>query len=414
MRLSALTACAFVVPAALLAQKAPPRPSPIPTLADVNEKSPPIAELPKHRLKLTESRRIDGKSTGIREVRGVEVGPRGEVGIEFVGPNPGDYFGKVAIFDSLGRRLWSIKSGPDEEIGSISAFGWRTSDVWIYDQRFDQIALVDHGTVTKSLELPTWIRPSMADRNKYPVFGRVDVLSFLGDGSFIGIPRSPHTLASGSAFDSTKEIVAHISDGGVIDRTIAAIPDYNAEWQQQYGQWRRSGGEGTFPAAKSPLLTRQWPKFVVSWDGARTAIVSADSSHGAVDSVTVTVKDAKGTTVFVRSFAFARKSWSDQQVDSLINAHSPRLDATARADRARAFRRVVPDVESTFIGSDYSVWITLRQAGSRPVVGIDPNGQIIGTLYLPISWSIKGADHGAVWLMDGRPVIKDLVRYTWR
>jgi hypothetical protein len=405
-------------PALLAAQAKPkPKPSPIPTLAEVNAKAPSVPGLPTHRVALTESRRIDGKRWGTVAISTMNSGPRGEVAVVTNGSVGGaqNSYQTLALFDSTGRRLWSINTGRDAELGSIGSFGWGKPSFWVFDGRFNQIALIDRGTVTRSLEMPTWIRPSWTERKNYPVFGSFYVESFLDDGSMVGTPSRPHSVGAGAAFDSTKEVVVHATADGVIDRTIADVPNYTTEWRRQYDEWARSGANGNFPPAKSTLNTRQWPMYRVTWDGTRVGLVSADSSHDAVDSVTVTMHDGKGVKVFTTRFAFPRRSWSDAQVDSLAKERYPRLEPALRRERARSMRRVVSDVDHFLVGGDGSVWVTMRDMGGAwPVVGIDPAGRIIGTLYLPRTYSIVGADKGAVWLVDKRNTIKDLVRYTWR
>jgi len=411
-----LSRLALIVPAIAAAQ-ANKKPSPIPTVAEVNAGTPNLPGLPTHRLTLTESRRIDGKRSGVVQVLDVNLGPRGEMAVKTVGSIAGraNSYQTLSLLDSLGRRQWWVNSGRDGEIGSFSSFGWRSSDFWVYDARFSQIALLERGVVTKSLEMPTWIKPGWNDRKNYPLFGAFEVYSLQDDGSMVGLPRRPHAVASGAAFDSTIQVIVHVSDEGVIDRTLATIPSYDAAWLHEYQEFRRSRREGSFPPPGSRLLTTQWPRYQVSWDGKRVAMVSADSSHGAVDSVTVSMRDGKGAILYSTRFAFPRRSWTEAQLDSVARERYPRLDPGARAERAAGMRRVISDVESLVIGSDGSAWITLRNDGGPwPVVGIDPTGRIIGTVYLPRTYSMRAAERGALWLVDGRPVVKDLVRYSYR
>ena len=408
-----------VGPSVSSAQKAPPKPVVIPSLADVNERSTPLPELPRARLKLTPTRTIQGAKETLEQVAGVAVGPKGQLAVlGRFNSQPASARGiyqSLRLFDSTGRRLWSINAGGDQEIGWFDAIGWRDGGMWVSDERNSQIALVEHGEVTKSIEIPSWVRPDWNHRKSFPVFGRVSILAVLADGSYIGMPSRPHSLMGGAQYDSTKNYILHFSDGGIIDRMIAAIPSYDYDWQQGLREYRRQNATGPYPPADSPLRMKQYPKFHVSPDGARTVVVSVDSSRAAVDSITVVAKSATGSDVYRQRFAFPRKSYSNEQIDSIMMERYPRASTGERARRAAGYPRISPDIDYFVLGADYSVWITLREGnGVRPVVALDPMGKILGTLYLPRTYSCVAADRDGVWLVDNRSSVKDLVRYRYR
>src|SRR4051812_38484233 len=133
--------------------------------------------------------------------------------------------GDMIAFDSTGKPLPGKQpvGGPkDPEITFIAALGWVGKTMWVHDPRSDQIALVDPQLkVTKSLETPKWVRPTWADRRKYPVFARFEPLAVYPDGSWLVVPSSERSLVDTPDYDKSMRYFLRVTESGSIQRAIA-------------------------------------------------------------------------------------------------------------------------------------------------------------------------------------------------
>jgi hypothetical protein len=398
--------CLAVSSAVVGAQKpavAPPKPVAPPKRADANAQTAAIPGLPQ-RLRLIEGPAIDGKKEKFEGDLSVNVGPSGQVVVR-------SRWDMLKAYDSTGRRLWTLDIGREGEVGDVAALGWRGSQVWISDRRFSQIALIENGIVTKSLELPTWVRPTWTNRKSFPVFGLVEVYALLGDGSMMVVPSRPHALVGTVGYDSTKQYVLHVTENGIIDRTVTKLPSFDVA--RRAAMARAFANQSDNRPSIWPLPAEYWPRLRVSPDGMRTVTVTVDTTHAVSDTIVVAAVNEKGGPVYVRKFGFPRKTYTQSEIDSIALARFPKSSAADRAKRAKSLTRSLASVRDVTLGRDYSVWITMREIdGAKAVVGIDAAGQFAGTIYLPRTFWLKGADRNALWIIDYRPILRDVVRYT--
>src|SRR6185436_1117682 len=98
-----------------------------------------------------------------------------------------------------------------------TAVGWDANGTWVSDAAWGQIALLDqYGNVTKSVELPDWVRPSFANRKSFPVFEQMRVFSRYPDGSMLVIPRNTAmSVASATAYDQDATYLVKINEDGI-------------------------------------------------------------------------------------------------------------------------------------------------------------------------------------------------------
>src|SRR6266550_3480248 len=96
-------------------------------------------------------------------------------------------WGEIVPYDSTGTALpWRVKTGfrDDSEIGYANRAGWisGTNTMWVADLRYSQVVLIDaKGTVTKSIEYPSWVHPTWAQRRAYPVFASMEPYAIYSD-----------------------------------------------------------------------------------------------------------------------------------------------------------------------------------------------------------------------------------------
>jgi hypothetical protein len=275
--------------------------------------------------------------------------------------------GEMVAFDSTGKQLpykQTIGGPTDPEIRYAERFGWAGKTMWVWDPPSSQIALVDPQLkVTKSLEIPTWIRPSWADRRKYPVFGRMGAMAVYPDGSWLVVPSSPKSLVDTPEYDKTMSYMVRINENGSIQRTIARVP------------WLPNAPRGGRPDAGKKSSSRNFAFWLASADGSRILIGVPSTTAGDSNHV-ITVINEKGDTIYSRSMFFA--------------------------DPVAAAR----------IGRDGSAWLQLRgRTGDRTWLGLDPAGRERGTITFENNTFIHDADASRLWTTEKVGNTQLLVRY---
>jgi hypothetical protein len=382
---------------------APARPAP-PRRIEANIPTLGITMLPGPRLKLKEGPAVDGVRERLDRLDAVNLGPNGQMAVRI-------NYNTIGVFDSIGRRLWRIELGRGGDLGNFGALGWRGSEMWISDRRFAQIALMDRGTVAKSLEIPTWIRPAWNNRKTLPVFGQADILGLFADGSMVLIPYNPHSLmGEATEYDSTMVYVVRTTEAGLVQNIITKYHSF--DFIDRGARIRAYRGDS---GAIAPRIAAKeyWPRLRISSDGARIVTVTVDTTHPAIDTIVVEARNDRGVQVFTRKFGFPRKEFSEAQIDSIAAVRYSRSSPADRAMLAKGIPRNLPSVRDVVLGRDYSVWVAFRSTNSaEPIVGLDGTGQPIGTTYVPETFQLKAADRGILWIADYRISLKDIVRYT--
>lgn len=275
--------------------------------------------------------------------------------------------GDMIAFDSTGKQLpykQTIGGPTDPEIRYAQAFGWTGKTLWVWDPTSNQIALVDPQLkVTKSLETPTWIRPTWADRRKYPVFGRMGAISVYPDGSWLVVPSNPKSLLDTPEYDKTMSYMVRINENGSILRTVARIP------------WLPNAARGGRPEAGKKSAPRNFAFWTPSRDGNRVVIGVPSTTTGDTSHV-ITMIGEKGDTLYSRPMFFA---------DPVASAH---------------------------VGRDGSVWLQLRgRTGDRTWLALDPSGHERGTVTFENSAIIHEADGSRLWTTEKIGNTQVLVRY---
>jgi hypothetical protein len=358
---------------------------------------PGFARLPGPTLRIADSIRIDTKVAKLENPITVFPGPKGGLIVY-------SQWRSVTAFDSLGRRSWS--KGDDQrdrrEVAEVTAFGWRGdgTEMWVSDAAWSQIALLDrYGNVTKSLELPSWVRPTFSNRKAFPVFESMRVFSLYDDGQMLVMPRGDNLSAAAKDFDQNASYLVRINEDGIIQRTVAKFPSASILAKDKDGEFRYI----------SPV--HPWG-YRVSPDGKRIYIVSVDTLAPKTDTVVVRALGEKGDTVFVKKFAYPALTFSETQIDSLGRLQWGN-DTEYRERRTKLLPRRAPAVVTLALDADKSLWLTLRgNATSRSVVGIDPAGNYIGKFELPARRTVKAANLGRVWIGEANNNVRgDLVRY---
>lgn len=321
--------------------------------------------------------------------------------------------GDLMEFDSTGKSLlWKmpVGGGRDQDIRSVQRVGFAGQTLWVSDRGFDQVALVDaHGKVTKSLARPSFVHPSFADKRKYPVFGRFDMLGLYADGTWLVRPGDEHSLVDTPEFDSTQTYLVRMAESGTIDRTIARVP------ADPVVSLRAPGRNAQFPV---PFANRAL--WAVSSDGMRVATVVAALRGKDSATYRVTTVNERGDTMFAKVFAFTPQVVSKAMRDSAVaNAGRFYNSGTFPNWRAEAEKRsesILTPVTAVLVGRDRTTWLLLRSAPADSLTRtwsvLDPRGEPVARVTMPRDVVIFAADLEHVWSIDkhGNDV-RGIVRY---
>jgi len=131
----------------------------------------------------------------------------------------------LAYFDSLGRRRWGMDLRPD--VRMIGTVGWKGDSITLIDNLTDQVLTVSsNGGVGDIVDFPDYVRPKWKDRKNMPAYGAFDVATMMPDGSLVGTPRRPHSLAVyGSTVkpDPTRVPVVRVDADGIVQTRMATL-----------------------------------------------------------------------------------------------------------------------------------------------------------------------------------------------
>jgi hypothetical protein len=331
------------------------------------------------------------------------IAPDGRV---VVSPQSGD----LVDLDSTGRRLsWKIQvGGRDPEIRQVDRMGWVGNTMWIIDEAYRQIALVDRGgKITKSLEHPSWIRPAWADRRKFPVFSRVTPLALYPDGTWLAIPYSEKSLLDTPGYDTTVQYVMRISESGAIQRLIARVPRQPARFFLTSGKTSRS------------YFIQYRAQDVWTWsiDGLRLATVNVNARGPDSATFRLNFIGEKGDTLFSRLYPYTPIKITQQARDSLRDRTQGKLGSLSEEEVRNLVAEKIPPfyppITGVVIGSDYTIWLQLRGLGDdRTWLVLDSTGAPIGSVVLSKDFQLEVGDRQRVWGFErklGRP--PEIVRY---
>jgi hypothetical protein len=358
------------------------------------------ANLPGPLLKLVDSSKVSKTNDAFEAPAVVFAGPGGQVLVA-----SGNYGGQMKLFDSTGRRLWTIEGYRD--VAVAAAAGWIGSNVWIYDPGHSQVAIIDRGEVSKSVELPDWVRPKFSQRKTFPVFASFTVYGYREDGSLFVVPREPHSIVGTSGYDEKTSYLVKVTDSGIIEQTIAKFPSL------EYARRNSPGAQGGGNRYDATVSSMHWPILRVSPGGERSVVVTSDTLGGKSDTVSIAAYDEKGRLLFSRKLPFPSKVYTDAERDSVAKDRFNRMSFQQRERATRGLSKRAAAVSDVVLGRDNTVWVSLRTSGViQPIVGFDANGQPLGTLNAPANFQLKAADRGVLFGASAKDRSQRISRYT--
>lgn len=325
--------------------------------------------------------------------------------------SPQEAQGAIRWFDASGRALpfkAAVGFAKDPDIRWVTRMGWSGSTLVAIDPGFRQIALLDRaGKVTKSLEYPSVIRPSWADRHKYPIFTRYETYALYPNGEWLVRAAEAKTFMSTAEYDSSYTYFMRTNENGSIQRTIARVPKNEGLIDKRMGQSRFM--------YRVPFVPRTlWD---VSADGSRLVIVT-QGVRGA-DSATyrATVLGENGDTIFSKKYSATLSAVSKKSVDSALARIRGGRDLPVedlRAFVAKQIPPVFPPVDNLIVGVDKTIWLELHSgAADRQWLAIDPAGVPIGVASVARTFVARAGDRTHLWGFEAEgEQLRTLVRYT--
>jgi hypothetical protein len=357
-----------------------------------------LAQPAPRRLSLVPDLRIDAKQLGLQRDPLVAIGPSGQV----VATMRFGFLG-IKAFDSTGKDLgWKLPTGHNDEseIWYPTAFGWigGTNTLWVGDAGYKQVVLVnDQGKVTKSIENPSWVHPSWAERRKYPLFARMEPVAVYGDESMLIVPTRERSLINTPGYDRSRLHVLRTTWSGAIQRTVGLFPTENGR---------------VFVSAKGcnhtiavPMAARSY--WAASVDGTHIVSVSPGGTRADSGVLRVVALNDRGDTVFARTYRQPVVPVPQSAIDAFLATIRPCGSVTAEQLRDSATKHVSiykSMLLGVLAGRDHSTWVTMRvpsdTAEERIAMILDPRGEVVGTVTLPIDHTLVAADRDHLWALE--------------
>jgi hypothetical protein len=354
--------------------------------AETAEESGPV------RLRLVEDLRLDADAEEFSLIGRVVVRADGTMAV----PLPQDM--QIRLYDAAGTRIATVggRGGGPGEFQHIGAMTWIGDTLMVDDQRQRRVTSIDPaGNVLRTVLLPPPLVPeALSATSGDTTFSFFIAQSATPGGELLGLAAVD--LGTGPVEQMPRRILALSAEGSA--RVIAEPPSYEDE------RWSITiGGLSNYV----PLAMR--PQIVFASGGSRFAFLTADQS-APQGSWTLTVIEADGDTVFVRTQPFTGEPISAAVADSAIAAMAPgpgqpresgsdpsRFQAAARERMPIVYapiERVVPAIDGT-------TWLTMRDsAEGSDVLVLDARGETVATASLPPRSRIHDATATHVWMTE--------------
>lgn len=368
--------------------------SPLPSLVAQRPATPAAGRT----LQATTTLRIETPRLELRRIRTLSVGPRGEIVIVGGAQYP---FQSVRALDATGTRaIWTLSTRGDEaELRRPSRLGWHGSTLWAADPGFDHVALIaPDGRVTRSIEEPSWFRPSSTLRRTFPTFATGEILAYRPDRGFLVQPGDPRSLLGARDYDASVDYIVRTNEDGIIQNVVARIArPANENYIVKDGRGRERG----IPV---PWISR------IAWSmaesGERVAVVTPHVAGRDSGFYHVAMLGLRGDTVYSRRYPFRAIPVTARMRDSVTVRAVRSIEGgppieTLRAEVGARIPPLLPPIDEVHLGRDYTLWVGLRAAQGdkmRRWAMIDPTGTLVGHVDLDRRHRILLADRGTLWV----------------
>ncbi|MEO7082884.1 MAG: hypothetical protein ABI442_18570 [Gemmatimonadaceae bacterium] len=312
--------------------------------------------------------------------------------------------GSISVYDSAGVALpWKVQTGRNDnaEIMMVTRAGWiaGSNTLWVADRGFSQVALVDGaGKVTKSIEYPSWIHPTWAQRREFPVFGAMEPIAVYADQTMLIMPARERSLIGTPKYDHTVSHLLRMTWTGSIQRTIATLPLSD-------GYIDMRGKNGTGYTMNIPFAPRTlWG---ISPDGTHISIATPGVSTADSGTIHLVSLNDRGDTIFAKRYPYPAVRVDKAAAASFLA--NIRAVGTLSAEKLRdSASKQIPEFQSLLtgllVGADGATWLEFRAPSdaskeTRALI-IDGKGELLGTVPMPDGQRTAAATVDHLWTFE--------------
>jgi hypothetical protein len=163
-----------------------------------------------------------------------------------------------------------------------------------------------------------------------------------------------------------------------------------------------------FPGPERPILR-------LSDDGRRMTHLTVSMEGPDAGTFEVRMEDVFEGEIYRRRYPFEAQPISQAVRDSIVEARTQTMppEIATPFRRNATFPPMFPPVAGLVGGRDGTLWIRMRDTETgRPYRVLDPGGEPIGSLTLPLDARIAVADRNNVWVIERDDLdVESLVRY---
>ena len=297
----------------------------------------------------------------------------------------------VRFFGASGKSLGVLgrnSEGPGE-FRQLYREGWVGDTLWVSDRSQPRFTLVAPDLkLLRTVPMATGMRTSERDTNQSTQATTSLTLYANGDQLAMSIlpalddPQLP-SWAKTKANTGSRVVVARVSSAGILLHPVAYTP---------FDQC------GLDMSALARLCQR--PLAEIGPNGDRVAMATATTSGAELGTFRVVMIGQAGDTIFARRFPFKPVQIDAHLRDSLTAAAAagPRPSQMRGMATERPSPKIYPPLIHLVIGRDGTTWVEMRETGAgRPYLVLDPKGNAIGMVTLPMNATIRAASRTTVW-----------------
>ncbi len=321
----------------------------------------------------------------------------------------------VLFFSETGEALGSIGrdgEGPGE-FRSAWRLGWIADTLYAYDFSLRRFTLIDPDLqYVRYIYVPNGARagPEMAGR--LPDFGIEYGGALYADGSVYGQFAGTQDAVANSDYDPGKTTYGRVREDG----TIVSYFQFSSGNAQPIEVSLGGGRVGLM--ASNLLPSPERPILRLSADGIRMAHINVAMEGPDAGTFEIKMEDVYTGVLYVRRYPFDPVPITQAIRDSILEARLENMSPEmARALRGGAtFPPMLPPVVGMVGGRDNTLWIRMRDTEEGRLYRIlDPSGEPVGTLTLPLNSRIAVADLRQIWVIEIDELdVESVVRYGLR
>ncbi len=317
----------------------------------------------------------------------------------------------VLFFSETGESLGSLGrdgEGP-AEFRQMWRLGWIADTLYAYDFTLRRFTLIDPDLqYVRYIYVPNGARPGPELAGRLPDFGIVYGGALYADGSVYGQFAGTQNAVANSDYDPQKTTYGRVREDGTIVHYFQFSSGTAELIEVRLAQGTALMASNLLPSPERPILR-------LSADGIRMAHINVAMEGPDAGTFEIKMEDVFSGVLYVRRYPFDPVPITESVRDSILEARLEDMPPEmARALRGGAtFPPMLPPVVGMVGGRDNTLWIRMRDTEQgRPYRILDPSGEPVGTLTLPLNSRIAVADLRQIWVIEIDELdVESVVRY---